>query len=125
MKQTKHQIAREREKKIRIGYVLKSADVGTLFSSRYSENSSHTHSQTPTHFYTHLRTPVHTCAHLSTLYTPAHTRAHLCIPTHIHVCLPTPEHTHAHPHAPTRTLRGLVVVVEVIVVDEFERINHM
>ena len=31
-------------KKIRIGYVLKSADVGTLFSSRYSENSSHTHS---------------------------------------------------------------------------------
>ena len=29
--------------KIRIEYVLKSADVGTLFSSRYSENSSHTH----------------------------------------------------------------------------------
>ena len=30
-------------KKIRIGYVLKSADVRTQVSSRYSENSSHTH----------------------------------------------------------------------------------
>ena len=30
-----------RNKKIRIGYVLKSADVGTLFSRRNSENSSH------------------------------------------------------------------------------------
>ena len=28
--------------KIRIGYILKSAEVGTLVSRRYSENSSHT-----------------------------------------------------------------------------------
>ena len=35
--------------KIRIGYVLKSADVWTLFSRRNSENSSHTHAHTPTH----------------------------------------------------------------------------
>ena len=35
--------------KIRIGYVLKSADVGTLFSRRNSENSSHTHAITCKH----------------------------------------------------------------------------
>ena len=39
--------------KIRIGYVLKSADVGTLFSRRNSENSSHTHA----HTHAHPRTP--------------------------------------------------------------------
>ena len=43
-------------KKIRIGYVLKSADVGTLFSRRNSENSSHTLA----HTCTHPRTPTHT-----------------------------------------------------------------
>ena len=42
--------------KIRIGYVLKSADVGTLFSRRNSENSSHT----LVHTRTHPRTPTHT-----------------------------------------------------------------
>ena len=35
----------EQMKKIRIGNVLKSADVGTLFSRRNSENTSHTHAQ--------------------------------------------------------------------------------
>ena len=35
----KQEITKE---KIRIGYVLKSADVGTLFSRWNSENSSHT-----------------------------------------------------------------------------------
>ena len=60
--------------KIRIGYVLKSADVGTLFSGRNSENSSHTHSLTrahkptpahplpPTRTRPHLPTPAYTCA---------------------------------------------------------------
>ena len=38
-----HNIESNHNKKICIGYVLKSADVGTLFSSRYSENSSPTH----------------------------------------------------------------------------------
>ena len=36
--------------KICIGYVLKSADVGTLFSGRNSENSSNTH-ETPVHIH--------------------------------------------------------------------------
>ena len=49
--------------KIRIGYVLKSADVGTLFSRRNSENSSHTHA----YAHAHLRNPPsahsHTHAH--------------------------------------------------------------
>ena len=39
----KQEITKE---KIRIGYILKSADVGTLFSGRNSENSSNTHSHT-------------------------------------------------------------------------------
>ena len=57
--------------KIRIGYVLKSADVGTLFSSRYSENSSHAHTHRHPHTFTH--TCAHTCAHLCT---PAYTHIH-------------------------------------------------
>ena len=75
-------------KKIRIGYVLKSADVGTLFSGRNSENSSHTHVQT---------------------------RPHLPIPAHTHAppCPPVPSRAHQHtsvhayallahtPHIPT------------------------
>ena len=54
------------EIKIRIGYVLKSADVGTLFTGRNSENSSNTHAHTtaypctPTHTYAHPHTPAHT-----------------------------------------------------------------
>ena len=96
----------EKEKystKIRIGYVLKSADVGTLFASRYSENSSHT----PT------RRHPHTSAHLCT---PMPTRPHLRIPTHT---LAYP-HTHTYPHTP-----AVVVELIVVVVDEFELINHM
>ena len=55
-------------------FVLKSADLGTLFSSRYSENSSHAHTRRHPHTFTH--TCAHTCAHLCTpAYThiPAHT----------------------------------------------------
>ena len=68
-------------RKIRIGYVLKSADVRTLFSGRNSENSSNTHAHTsaypctPTHTHASPRTPSHTQAHLDT---PAHT----CAPAH-------------------------------------------
>ena len=43
--------------KIGIGYILKSADVGTLFSGRNSENSSH---KLPTPAYTHPHPPAHT-----------------------------------------------------------------
>ena len=63
--------------KIRIGYVLKSADVGTLFSRKNSENSSHTYAhtraypRTPVHTHAYPHTPAHTCAHL---HTPAHTQ---------------------------------------------------
>ena len=50
--------------KIRIGYVLKSADVRTLVSSRYSENSSNTYPHTPVHTCTLPRTPTpHIPAH--------------------------------------------------------------
>ena len=47
------------QEKIRIGNVLTSADAGTLFSRRNSENSSHTHAYTRTH----LHTPAHNHAH--------------------------------------------------------------
>ena len=81
----------EQMKKNCIGNVLKSADVGTLFSRRNSENTSHTH--------TYPCTPVHNCAYPRT---PAHTHAH----THAHPCTfaRTPAHscTPAHtPHIPT------------------------
>ena len=61
--------------KICIGYVLKSADVGTLFSGRNSENSSNTHAQTsaypctPAHTHPYPCKPAHTCIHPRT---PAH-----------------------------------------------------
>ena len=105
----------QRETKIRIGYVLKSADVGTLFSGRNSENSSHTYMRTPVQIYAHPRTITHTCAHLHTFaYSlphpqpptehpciPAHTRAHLCTPANTRTHLRTPPgHTCAHPHTP-------------------------
>merc|ERR1712218_281616 len=66
-------------KKIRIGNVLKSADVGTLFSRRNSENTSHTHAypRTPAHTGTYPCTPSHTCTHPRTpMHTLTHTRAH-------------------------------------------------
>ena len=67
-------------KKIRIGYVLKSADVGTLFSSRHSENSSQAHTRrhphTFTHTCTHLWTPTHTAHPCAYPHTLLHTRAH-------------------------------------------------
>ena len=59
--------------KIRIGYVLKSADVRTQVSSRYSENSSHTYLCTSTHPHAQLRTPAHTRTHPCTSpHIPAH-----------------------------------------------------
>ena len=82
-------------RKIRIGYVLKSADVLTLDSRR------HTHA--------HLRIP-HTPARTSTHpLTPAHAHVHVCLhphpptyhgSTYMNVHLHTHVHTHAHPHAP-------------------------
>ena len=62
-------------KKIRIGYVLKSADVRTQVCSRYSENSSHTY---PCRAHPHI--PTHNRAHP---HTPAHTHTHPCTPPHI------------------------------------------
>ena len=50
-------------KKIRIGYVLKSADVRTQVSSSYSENSSRKYLCTSTHPNAQLRIPAHTCTH--------------------------------------------------------------
>ena len=49
-----------------MGYILKSSDVGTLFSGRNSENSSHTH----VHTHAYPCTPDHTCVHPHSL---AHT----------------------------------------------------
>ena len=80
--------------KIRIGYVLKSADVGTLFSSRYSENSSHTHT------HRHPSTSTHTRAHHCTL---KHTHAHQCKPMHTGAHPPSPAHNCAHRHPHTHT----------------------
>ena len=95
-------------KKIRIGNVLKSADVETLFSRRNSENSSHTHTHTcayphtpvhtnaclctPMHSFPHPHTPMHTSVHL-------HALAHTHTPAHTHTHQHSPAHTHAHPHA--------------------------
>ena len=106
--------------KICIGYILKSADVGTLFSSRYSENSSHEHTRRHPHNFTH------TCAHQCT---PMHTRPY-CAPLHIPTQTLACRRTHTYPRTPAHTrphLRTPAVVVEliVVVVDEFELINHM
>ena len=49
--------------KISIGYLLKSAEVRTLVSRRYSENSSHTYPCKPMCTRIHLKTPKHTHAH--------------------------------------------------------------
>ena len=78
------------KEKIRIGYKLKSAEVRTLVSRRYSENSSHTQSPLPMH--THVQP--HTCVHFH--YTQAH-------PCTVHTCAhsQTPMHT---PHIPAHAL---------------------
>ena len=87
-------------KKIRIGYVLKSAYVGTLFSRRNSENSSHTLAHThaypctPAHTRALPPTPEHTCAYPPT---PMHTRAPLYTLAHTHT------HSRTPPHIPTDT----------------------
>ena len=96
--------------KIRIGYVLKSADAGTLFSGRNSENSSHTCMLTPVQIYAHpahLCTPAHTRTHPRNTHvhphTTEHTCAHLCTPAHTCAHLRTPRYTRAHPSTPAHT----------------------
>ena len=113
-------------KKIRIGYVLKSADVGTLFSRRISENSLKIH---PTHMHTpmHIRappfcplppTPMHTYAPPPAHpRTPIHTREHLPTPVHTHPHLHTPGHTHAQPCSPH--------TYPLMPADALNLINHM
>ena len=87
--------------KIRIGYVLISADIRTLFSRRNSENSltpAHTsaHPHTSMHIYAHkhLPTQAHTCKNL---YEPMHTCAHLHMLTHACAFPRIPRHTCTHP----------------------------
>ena len=83
-----------------MGYILKSSDVGTLFSGRNSENSSHTHLHTHAHPPTsaHTRpypqTPTRICPH------PPRTSPHPPIPMHTWACC---THTHAHPLTPAHT----------------------
>ena len=92
----------ERMSKICIGYVLKSADVGTQFSRRNSEFSLKIHP-------THMHTPMHTCAppsahSLPHPCTPAHPPPkHPRTPTHTHEHPPTAAHTWPHPHSPAHT----------------------
>ena len=76
--------------KIRIGSVLKSTDVRTQVSSRYSENSSHTHPHTTAYNHTQPRTTMynhtqlHPSAHIRTNpCTSAHICAHPCTKAHI------------------------------------------
>ena len=88
-------------KKNRLRYVLKSADVRILVSSRYSKDSSHTH--THTYFCVLLCTSVYTLAlpHIS-----AQTQANPHTPTHLHTSI----HTHTPPCIPAHA---------------FNLINHM
>ena len=60
----------QNDKKIRIGYVLKSADVRTLVSSSYSEYSSQKHLYILRFTCVHPFTFTHTCA---TPHMPTHT----------------------------------------------------
>ena len=88
--------------KIRIGYVLKSADVRTQVSSRYTENSFQTHLHTPMHTQLHPHTLAHTPAHTSMHtrahpHTPVHTRTHPHTPAHTRTHLCIPRHSQAHP----------------------------
>ena len=88
--------------KIRIGYVLKSADVRTQVSSRYTENSFQTHLHTPMHTQLHPHTLAHTPAHTSMHtrthpHTPVHTCTHPRTPAHTHAHLCIPRHSQAHP----------------------------
>ena len=81
--------------KICIGYVLKSADIGTLFSNRYCILKIH-----PTHTHTCRlpRTFTHTCTHSGTLaHTPTHTCAYQQTPVHTRGHQRTPVHTRAYP----------------------------
>ena len=63
------------KEKFRIGYILKSADIRTQVSSRYSENSSHSYLCTSRHPHAQLCTPIHTLTHP---HTPMHIPTHTC-----------------------------------------------
>ena len=94
------------KEKIRIGYVLKSAEVRTLVSRRYSENSSHTQSHLPeqTH-YTSIHTPKDTNTHLLTKAYPGilGPSTHPDTPGHTSEQPRTPPHSCTHPQTPLRT----------------------
>ena len=81
--------------KIHIGYVLKSAEVRTLVSRRYSENSSHIPMQTIAHTHRNPCILMHTCTHPST---DARTSIHPCTPaqTLTQLSIPTPTHTYSY-----------------------------
>ena len=90
--------------KIRIGYVLKSAEVRTLVSNRYSEDSSRIHPRISIHTCAYLCTPMYTCIHLNT---PTQTRAHLHIPKHTCAHQHTSGYTCTHPCTPAYTCAHL------------------
>ena len=116
-------------KKIRIGYVLKSADVLNLVSRRYSENSSNTHTcrhpRTFAHYHTHPCTPVHTTP--THPITPTYMYVPLRAPVHDHAHPRTPEHTRAHPSTPahTHTHQHTPMHIPHIPADALNLINHM
>ena len=86
------------KEKIRIGFKLKSAEVKTLVSRRYSENSSHTHS--------HLHKQAHAYSHTHT-WTHKHTpvdKAYPCILGHTHTLKHTPRNTWAHQWTQSHTI---------------------
>ena len=85
------------QKKIHIGYILRSADVGTLFSGRNSENSSHIRMRTQVQIYAQSRTPAHSLPH------PYPPTKHPCIPAHTQVHPRTLVHTCTHPCTPVHT----------------------
>ena len=118
-------------KKIRIGYVLKSADVLTLVSRRYSENSSNTHTcrhpRTFAHYHTHPCTPVHTTPTQSHPHTCMYLCVHLCMTMHTRAHPSTPEHTQAHPSTPAHahTHQHTPMHIPHIPADALNLINHM
>ena len=88
------------DKKIRIGYILKSAEVRTLVSRRYSENSSRTNLCKMTSTRIHLNILTYTCA---LPHTPKYTHAYQSTPLHTFAHQHPPAHTHTNPHIPVHT----------------------
>ena len=94
-------------RKIRIGYILKSADVLSLSLQKiFWKFIQHTDSQTLVHFRRLPPTPIHTCAYCTHPHTPMYVYVHPHPPTYMyvnctHMC--TPAHTRTHPRTPTHT----------------------